>query len=86
MGTHSLLGFETKPEQIFYQYMQFDGGPEIKGREYYEGVILAMVESPDYFISKSGLPNAKFFQRVRHFLYNYQYASGHSFGNHHTAC
>ena len=87
MGTRSLLGYEKNDNEIYYQYMQFDGGPEVKGREYYEGVVKAVIEAPGYFNGngvETGCPNRKFFKRVRRFLDNYQYLSGHSFEEHST--
>jgi hypothetical protein len=81
MGTRSLLGYVTKTGSIYAQYMQFDGDPRWKGREFYEGVVRSMNESA-LFVSKSKQPTEEFFLRVRRFLDNYQYETGHSVNNH----
>ena len=81
MGTRSLLGYVTKNGQIYAQYMQFDGDPKTKGREFYESVVRSMNESV-LFAKTSGQPTEEFFLRVRRFLDNYQYETGHSVNNH----
>jgi hypothetical protein len=84
MGTRSLLAYESKPGKYYVQYMQFDGIPEVKGKEYYEGITRGLAQEHHYFIDKEGNPNKHFRERIKHFLNNYQYASGHSIGNHYT--
>ena len=78
MGTPSLLAVETEPGKYFYQYMQFNGYPTIRGREYYETILKSLQEAPFYFITNNK-PNKNFFVRIKHFLKNAQYASFHSF-------
>jgi hypothetical protein len=60
--------------------MQFDGYPSVKGREFYEAIAASLQECPSHF-TKKGKPNTAFFKRIKHFLDNYQYASGHSIDN-----
>jgi hypothetical protein len=75
MGTRSLLGYELPNGKIYAQYLQFDGGPENQGHDYFIGVLqgLANLQCVD-----EGKPNAKMFKRIRHFLDEQQYQSGHS--------
>ena len=80
MGTRSLLGFEQKIGTYYIQYMQFDGSPAVKGKEFYEAVLCTLLECPSHFI-KNHKPNPAFFKRIKHFLDNYQYTSGHSINN-----
>jgi len=82
MGTRSLLGYVTKNGQIYAQYMQFDGSPRWNGREFYESVVRSMNESALFVAKTSGQPTEEFFLRVRRFLDNYQYKTGHSVNNH----
>jgi hypothetical protein len=87
MGTRSLLGYEQEDGKIYAQYMQFDGGPSCKGREFYEGCVLALREY--CFINAEtvnpiGAPTKDWFVRIMNFLNNYQYQSGHSITNHFT--
>ncbi len=78
MGTPSLLAYEIKPGKYYNQYLQFDGVPTWKGKEYYETILKSLMEGSGYFI-KDNKPNKQFFIRIKHFLNNYQYASYHSF-------
>jgi hypothetical protein len=78
MGTRSLLGYEIPNGKIYVQYMQYDGNPATKGREFYEGVTSCLRE----MIQNGKTPNSKFFARIKHFLNNYQYQTAHSIGNH----
>jgi hypothetical protein len=78
MGTHSLLAVETGPSKYHTQYMQFDGVPTWKGKEYYETILKSLMEGSIYFITNNK-PNKNFFTRIKHFLDNAQYASFHSF-------
>jgi hypothetical protein len=80
MGTPSFLAYEIKPGKYYSQYMQYDGAPTWKGKEYYETILKSLMEGLDYFI-KDNKPNKQFFTRIKHFLNNYQYASSPSFGN-----
>jgi len=88
MGTRSLLGYVTKNGQIYAQYMQFDGDPKTKGREFYESVVRStdlyavLMNESVLFAKTSGQPTEEFFLRVRRFLDNYQYETGHSVNNH----
>lgn len=87
MGTRSLLGYETAPGKVYYQYMQFDGYPTCKGREFYEGIAATLGSVLGSAATASPLRKADGVmvrQRIRHFLDNYQYASGHSVNNHDT--
>jgi len=82
MGTRSLLGVETKKDNIHVQYMQFDGYPSVKGYEYYRGILTALMQlNSASYSTKKGTPNSFFKQRCLDFLNEYQYASGHSIGN-----
>lgn len=83
MGTRSLLAFEQKNGSYYIQYMQFDGYPSVKGREFYEAVVTSLQECPSHFM-KNEKPNMAFFKRIKDFLNNYQYASGHSIDNNWT--
>ena len=85
MGTRSLLAYEKPKSRVYFQYMQFDGYPTIKGREYYEGILKSLQEfGSQEFYSTKGVPNDKFFRRCLDFLNNIQYMTGHSVGNHAT--
>lgn len=81
MGTPSLLGYEKSNGKYYAQYMQFDGYPSTKGKEFYESILTTLLEAPSYFINKKSKPNAAFFKRIKHFLDNYMYASAHSFNS-----
>jgi hypothetical protein len=83
MGTRSLLAVEDKPGRLHVQYMQFDGYPTCKGKQFYNGVVRGMTEAAGW--DEGGKPGKAFFKRVRHFLDEYQYQSGHSIGNHFRA-
>jgi len=83
MGTRSLLAVETIPDKYYVQYMQFDGYPITKGKEYYETILASLIEVPSYFI-KEDKPSKAFFKRIKHFLNEYQYKSAHSIGNNYT--
>lgn len=80
MGTRSLLAMEPGPNKYYIQYMQFDGHPDCKGKEYYEAILESLMENSSYFITKDK-PNRKLFKRIKDFLNNYRYASGHSYNN-----
>jgi len=80
MGTRSLLAYDMKNGGYHVQYMQFDGYPSVKGKEFYETIVTSLQECPSHF-TKNGKPNSAFFKRIKHFLDNYQYASGHSIDN-----
>lgn len=85
MGTRSLLGYELPTGKIYYQYMQFDGGPERKGQEFYEGVLTGLTDitfEGENSVQIFPHPNNVFFKRIQHFLNEYQYKSGHSVNAH----
>jgi len=84
MGTRSLLAVEMKPGKYHVQYMQFDGYPSCKGKEFYEDVTTGLAQDWSAFVDKKGNPNSHFRDRVKNLLNNYQYASSHSIGNHWT--
>jgi hypothetical protein len=86
MGTRSLLAVESKPGKYYVQYMQFDGYPSEKGMEFYETVLESLKNSPSSYVFKNKWekPNRTFFTRIKHFLNEYQYQSGHSVGAHYT--
>ena len=83
MGTRSLLAVETIPDKYYVQYMQFDGYPTIKGKEYYETILASLIEVPSHFIKKDK-PSKAFFKRIKHFLNEYQYKSAHSITSNYT--
>lgn len=80
MGTRSLLAYETKTGHYQVQYMQFDGCPEVKGKEYYNAILRGLEAGRNSFVT-DGRPNEDFFKMVRHFLEHYQYESAHSIRN-----
>lgn len=86
MGTRSLLAVEDKPGKYYVQYMQFDGYPSEKGMEFYGTVLESLKNSPSSYVFKNKWekPNRTFFTRIKHFLNEYQYQSGHSIGAHYT--
>jgi len=86
MGTRSLLAVESKPGKYYVQYMQFDGYPSEKGMEFYETILESLRNSPSSYVFKNKWekPNRTFFTRIKHFLNEYQYQSGHSIGAHYT--
>jgi len=53
MGTPSLLAVEIIPSKYHTQYMQFDGYPTIRGKEYYETILRSFMEYPNYFIDRT---------------------------------
>jgi hypothetical protein len=83
MGTRSLLAYEIKGGKVYVQYQQFDGYPESKGREYYLEVLTGLTDLHD-ICNKAGKPTEVFFTRIKHYLNEKQYSSGHSVGNHFT--
>lgn len=82
MGTRSLLGFVKEDGTVHVQYMQFDGGPQTKGRQFFEAVTRSIHEFQCE--DDNGRPDQRFFDRVKHFLDDYQYQSGHSVGAQYT--
>jgi hypothetical protein len=85
MGTRSLLAVETTPGVVHSQYMQFDGYPTCKGKDFYERVACGFGEASEYFTGKArrgqvARPNDKFAKLAIDFLNNYQYQTGHSIG------
>jgi hypothetical protein len=81
MGTRSLLGYELPNGTIYAQYLQFDGGPQCQGQNYFIGVLKGLVLNA---VTQSEKPVTAMFQRIKHFLDETQYQSGHSIGNHFT--
>ena len=77
MGTRSLLGYELANGKIYYQYLQFDGYPEGQGQTYYTKVL----EGIKHLIKSKKL-NSQVFTRIKHYLNEVQYNSGHSIYNH----
>jgi hypothetical protein len=84
MGTRSLLGYDLGNGKLYVQYMQFDGYPEVRGREYYVEVLRGLMEMGDSIKTKEGKPSLAFFTRIKNYLNEKQYSSGHSIGNHFT--
>lgn len=82
MGTRSLLAVEKSEGVLHSQYMQFDGYPTCKGRDFFERIAASFGECREYFCDGNRKPNGNFVQRVVDFLNDYQYQSGHSIGSH----
>lgn len=82
MGTRSLLGYEQPNGKVYAQYLQYDGGPENQGHNYFIGVLDGLVNIN--YKDDSGNPNPTMFNRIQHFLNETQYQSGHSVNNHLT--
>lgn len=80
MSTRSLLGYELPNGKIYAQYLQFDGYPEGQGKGYY----LAALKGFDSLGTKAQDPSQEVFQRLKAYLNEAQYQSGHSIGTHYT--